>query len=372
VAAAGPPSDRAPSEPNRVNAMNNSERLSRSTGTFRSWSICAVAAWAALLFLVPTARAAEGNAQGNAPDFPPGTFSDGGHYSLSDFKGKLVVLFFYEKDCPRCRGEIPERNKVVDQFQDKPVVFIAVGPNDTLADVRGYINGTHLKLTTFADTLGVMEGRYGFHISLQNIYQFRYIGPDGNLIMDYSILSPEVVERALAKVKWKYRDSGYDPKLNNAIMLLEYNQYKQGLQALKPYLKGKTPAAASAQKLYDAVKEEGKQWLEEADAAKETDPAKAYDLYAKVSAAFVGDDLAKTADDNLKKLKTDKAVQDELAARQMYDALYNVMGRATARNRAELIAYCNGISNKYPKSATGQKAAQLAKDLEKAGTLSGK
>lgn len=31
-----------------------------------------------------------------APDFPPGVFTDGNQHRLSDFKGKVVVLYFYE------------------------------------------------------------------------------------------------------------------------------------------------------------------------------------------------------------------------------------------------------------------------------------
>jgi hypothetical protein len=31
-----------------------------------------------------------------APDFPPGIFTDGGHYSMEDFKGKVLALYFFE------------------------------------------------------------------------------------------------------------------------------------------------------------------------------------------------------------------------------------------------------------------------------------
>ena len=48
-----------------------------------------------------------------ALDFPPGLFVDGKPYSLADCRGKAVVLFFYESQCPRCKGAIPERNAVV-------------------------------------------------------------------------------------------------------------------------------------------------------------------------------------------------------------------------------------------------------------------
>ena len=51
---------------------------------------------ALLLCLAPAARGA-GIPGEQAPDFPPGEFTDGGRYSLEDLKGKAIVLYFYEK-----------------------------------------------------------------------------------------------------------------------------------------------------------------------------------------------------------------------------------------------------------------------------------
>ena len=31
-----------------------------------------------------------------APDFPPGIFTDGNPHQLGDYKGKVVVLYFFE------------------------------------------------------------------------------------------------------------------------------------------------------------------------------------------------------------------------------------------------------------------------------------
>ena len=96
-----------------------------------------------------------------APDFPPGQFNDGGRYSLEDFSGKVVVLFFYEKDCPRCRGSVPDRNAIVKQYQGKPVRFFAVAAGDTLQQAKAYAGGTKLAMPVFADPLSLMERRYG-------------------------------------------------------------------------------------------------------------------------------------------------------------------------------------------------------------------
>jgi peroxiredoxin len=37
------------------------------------------------------------NVGDTAPEFPPGPFTDGNSYKLSDFAGKVVVLYFFEK-----------------------------------------------------------------------------------------------------------------------------------------------------------------------------------------------------------------------------------------------------------------------------------
>lgn len=308
-----------------------------------------------------SARAAQ------AGDFPPGQFNDGRRYSLKDFEGKVLVLFFYEADCPSCRGSIPERNKVVEQFKSKPVKFIAVGPGDTLTDVRSYVRSTQLKMPVFADTLGVMQHRYGTRISLRNIWQFRIIGPDGRIV-GHS-MKPEAIEKAVADVKWKYKDGGYDPKLNNIIELLEWNQYAPALAQLKPLTKaGNKALAASATKLWEAVKAEGRKWLEDADKAKtaEEDPVKAFDLYSKVAAAFAGDELAKKAEAALTPLRTDKTVVAELAARKMYDQLTPVMASGNAKKKPQIAGFCHNIATKYANTPTGKKAAALAEELQAA------
>ena len=50
-----------------------------------------------LLCLAAPAALGAGRAGEQAPDFPPGEFTDGGRYSLEDLRGKAVVLYMYEK-----------------------------------------------------------------------------------------------------------------------------------------------------------------------------------------------------------------------------------------------------------------------------------
>ena len=89
----------------------------------------------------------------------------------------------------------------------------------------------------------------------------------------------------------------------------------------------------------------------------------AYDLYSNVAAVFAGDELGKKAADPLKKLVANKAVKDELAARQMYEQLCDGTGRARPQQRETVAEFAATIAKRYPKAPTGEKCAELAKEL---------
>ena len=60
-----------------------------------------------------------------APDFTMNT-PDGKPFSLSSLKGKTVVLDFWASWCPDCRKDMPELNKLYEEFASDSVVFINI------------------------------------------------------------------------------------------------------------------------------------------------------------------------------------------------------------------------------------------------------
>jgi peroxiredoxin len=150
-----------------------------------------------------------GNYGDTAPDFPSGEFSDGGHYHLSDFRGRLLVLFFYEQKCPTCRATIAGRNKIVRRYAGEPVNFIGVGAGDSLEEVKAYVQETRLNMPVFADTHNRMEKAYGFKISLHNIYQVRLISADG-IVIGYD-MQPSSIDEALQSMRNDTGNSGAAP-----------------------------------------------------------------------------------------------------------------------------------------------------------------
>lgn len=55
----------------------------------------------------------------------------GEQIELSKLKGKVVILNFWFTRCQPCIEEMPELNKLVDQYSDKNVQFISFAPEST-------------------------------------------------------------------------------------------------------------------------------------------------------------------------------------------------------------------------------------------------
>jgi thiol-disulfide isomerase/thioredoxin len=58
------------------------------------------------------------------------TSLEGKQYDLASLRGKTVVLNFWFLGCPPCVAEVPELNKLVAEFKDKNVVFLALALDD--------------------------------------------------------------------------------------------------------------------------------------------------------------------------------------------------------------------------------------------------
>jgi peroxiredoxin len=65
-----------------------------------------------------------------APDFELKDLQ-GNRWSLQELRGKVVVLNFWFTTCAPCIQEMPELNKLVQSYNGKEVVFLALAFNDT-------------------------------------------------------------------------------------------------------------------------------------------------------------------------------------------------------------------------------------------------
>jgi peroxiredoxin len=103
------------------------------TGSMR-WLVCA--AMAALMV-----TGCQGSAESGplAPDFSLQDLSDR-NVSLSDFRGKVVLLDFWATWCPPCRMSIPELVKLQDKYRDDGLEILGISLDDPQDGLSRYLN----------------------------------------------------------------------------------------------------------------------------------------------------------------------------------------------------------------------------------------
>ena len=109
-----------------------------------------------------------------APNFTlPG---DGGtDISLSDYKGKNLVLYFYPKDStPGCTIEAKDFSSLLSDFDKANTAIVGVS-KDTVRRHDNFIQKQDLKIRLVSDTDGVMIEEYGVWI-LKKLYGREYMG----------------------------------------------------------------------------------------------------------------------------------------------------------------------------------------------------
>jgi cytochrome c biogenesis protein CcmG/thiol:disulfide interchange protein DsbE len=93
----------------------------------------------AVVFAVQLARQRQTQPEsGAAPDFTLTTLQ-GETITLSDLRGKVVVINFWASWCGPCRVEAPVLERVWQQYKDRGVVLLGVAYTDTESGARAFI-----------------------------------------------------------------------------------------------------------------------------------------------------------------------------------------------------------------------------------------
>jgi cytochrome c biogenesis protein CcmG/thiol:disulfide interchange protein DsbE len=130
---------------------------------------------------------------GPAPDFSLIGF-DGKKVTLSELRGKVVVINFWASWCIPCRQEAAYLERTWRKYKDKDVVFIGVDYVDTEKEARAYIkefdityiNGPDLK-TRIADLYNIKGVPETFYINRNGILEGIHIGPLESPLLDNKI-----------------------------------------------------------------------------------------------------------------------------------------------------------------------------------------
>src|SRR4051812_37123176 len=58
--------------------------------------------------------------------------------TVENLKGKAVILWFFEEECPKCRANWPNMYKIAEKYADKPVIFVAVNSGTPRKKLEAY------------------------------------------------------------------------------------------------------------------------------------------------------------------------------------------------------------------------------------------
>ena len=108
-----------------------------------------------------TTVARKGDVDNMAPDFTL-TNIRGEEVSLSQYRGKVVILNFWATWCPPCREEMPSMEALHQKYKDKGLVMLAVNVDENgAAAVKKFLQKTPYSFPILIDTKNVAQKSYG-------------------------------------------------------------------------------------------------------------------------------------------------------------------------------------------------------------------
>ena len=116
-----------------------------------------------------------------APDFTLGDV-DGNEVSLSDFRGRHVVLVFWASWCPDCRAEIPDLKKMAAAADPEQVQFVSVSYDRAFETLCAFVKEQELPGVQLFDPAGKQNSEVGAAFGVKWIPSLYLIDPEGKVV----------------------------------------------------------------------------------------------------------------------------------------------------------------------------------------------
>ena len=128
-----------------------------------------------------------------APQFVTETL-DGVPLSLSELRGKVVMLDFWSSWCPPCRVEAPVLAQVYREYEGRNVEFVGIAIWDRPQKVADFVRDFDQPFPSVLDRQGKIAIEYG----VTGIPEKFFIDTDGNLVWrSVGPVEPEDLRRTL-------------------------------------------------------------------------------------------------------------------------------------------------------------------------------
>jgi len=245
-------------------------------------------------------------------------------------------------------------------MQDKPVVLIAINSGNSKSEIESYAKDVKFEWPILVDEANETEKAYGFQISLQNIYQWVVIDPEGKVhpVGADDKRAEQMIRDLLPQAKMIFDGITVPDKLKPLAREIEMGNYDPAMGEIANLsLKAPKDLQEAAKAMYEKLKPMAEGGIERAKAAQGW---AAYKEYERVAAWFKKTDYEKTATTAMTELKKDKAVKDEIAARQLLDQARGLLASSKKAEKAQAQGLLQACAKKYPETEAGKEAAKLA------------
>ena len=86
---------------------------------------------------------------------------DGRNVRLSDYKGKIILLYFMATWCPECRGTIPQLKEIYSLYNAKGLVLLNINVMESREKASAFSKKYSLPFPTLLDGDGKVYQSYG-------------------------------------------------------------------------------------------------------------------------------------------------------------------------------------------------------------------
>lgn len=283
--------------------------------------------------------------------------------SAESLKGKAVVLWFYEENCPKCRGKWPAMYDLAKKYADQPVLFVAVNSGTPRTAVEQYAKGVDLKWPIIVDPSRQFEKRWiDNEISLQNIHQVGLILPSGRKELGRWDDLEGTVQKALEGAQWKIDPATVPQALRPTWRLVELGKYSAAAPLLKKGLvTSNAEVKEAAARVHAIVQEELKTAAEEAEATRQGGDAwQAYRQYETIATTFAGYELPPDVAAAQKELAADPKVKQQLEAAKALEVIQKSFPSArTPAARKRVISRLEQFVKQFADTEAAEQAQQI-------------
>jgi peroxiredoxin len=169
---------------------NSGNKKTTKSFTWIIWPLVGIGAMALMLRMQqPTATSGTDSAPSPSGSVaPPFTLMDvnGGMVSLSDFKGKVVILDFWATWCPPCKREIPDFITLQSEYASKGLQIVGVAL-DQPDKVRAFAkqNGMNYPVLLGSDQISALYG------GIEGIPTTFILDKNGNIVNRFEGFRPK-------------------------------------------------------------------------------------------------------------------------------------------------------------------------------------